>query len=433
MNMTLCLIAAALFTAGSARAEIASDLTSDNRTYLYALDGDDVVRTKCDADAIVFDHASCAALARRVPVHQLFAASAASFGGDLPALQARITEAKTGLDRIDARLAEGLATPPGADTTALRAQIEQLTHALASAGVSVRELADQVARLDEAMAQGDVVSEQQLRITRGHYAEAVGREGAVAAQLQDARKAYIDAAATTPDSTFQGLLRDRERLMEAFSKGLSALNDEVEEAVNLATLFTRLADPGFVYVHLLYDRNYEDSFHVLCGHDYPRCYAQNDNFDNIFRRIDKAGRQFHGTVDTSNHTVTTVIARDDGISEFRCNFDVTADFDNPCDARLRIKGPRGFDLTVNANDTSGYGFTATPFSRYGNVSDELWHTLIGAPSAGTWTVTFFCATGAARTITEAACDAVVERRELWNEYSSCPSLSPNLTPAPCNL
>ncbi len=427
----LALCAAMAGAAGAARAEIAADLNADHLVFLYVLDGTDLVRTLCDRDAAIYDHATCAKAVRRVPAHRVFEASARTYGGDLPEFSARLGQLKTGLDRLDTRLGESLATPAGPATQALRDEVERLTRALAQADVRVRDLADQVARLNAAIAAGDAVAEDQLRITGAAHAEAVKAEAGAASDLQDARKALIDAASTSPDSTFQGLLADRKRLKDAFASTKRDLELEVEEAVGLSTLYKRLADANFVYVHLLSDRNYEDTFKVLCGHDYPSCSWQQDSFDKHFRNIDEELRKFEGVASADHTVVTTAIPRDDGVERAECAFDVTTEFGNPCGPMIRVRGPNGYDVTVDATNTSGENFQALPWARYGNVSDELWHTLVGARSQGTWRVEFFCQTGAVRQVTAASCKFEVLRRELWG--SLCPQDSPGVTPAPCQL
>jgi hypothetical protein len=418
--------------APAARAEVAFDITEYDRVHLYFFDGDDIVRQRCDDDAVIYDHATCAKQTRRVPAHQLFEAAAVSFGGDLPALQAKLGQAKTGIERIDVRLQELLATPTS-DTQAQRDAIERLTRQLADAEVKVNDLADQVARLEAAIARGDAVAEEQLRETGAQHARAVQDASAVADELQKARKAYIDAAAHGQDTTFKSLLHDRERMTDLFASTLYQVNREVQQSVNLSTLYNRIADNGFVYVHLHNERAYEDTLSILCnGSD---CGTQQGTFDSYFLKLDEKLRIFEGQSSADHQVVTADIPRDDGFEQVECRFEREPIFDGqPCGEKIRVRGPNGYDVTEDADDTAGAGFRANAWARYGNVSTELWHSLIGrAQSKGHWSVEYFCASGKKPKVTASRCTFRVNRKDLWSENLCGPAPTDGSTPAPCNL
>lgn len=432
-TLTVLMTSIVCLATQGARAEIASDLITHDqgRTALYYLEGTDIVRRICDDDAVIYDHATCSKLERRAPAHRVFAKSAETFGGDLPQLQARLGQLKTGIDRIDVRLHELLETPVGPDTDALRAAIERLVRDYAEQDVSVRDLADQVARLEAEVARGDLVAEEQLRLTGAAHARAVGRLTAIATEIQAKRQELVEASAANPDTTFQGLLRDRERLTDDFASTKWDLDREVEEAIGLGTLYTRLADTGFAYVHLRTDRNYEDTYRVLCGHDYPSCSWQQDSFDKHFMTIDQELRTFTGTASADLTSVTLDITRDDGIETAECTFDHRSQPGGGgarCTPEIRVRGPHGYDVTVGAMNTAGEWFSARPWARYANVSDELWFSLIGAPSEGRWQIELGCEeAGVAPYSIQAECTFTVLGRSLWNR-----GFCPQSERAPCN-
>ena len=331
-----------------------------------------VYQMECAPNTIVFSHESCSQIQGRVPASRFYAFVFKSYGGDAGRHEANIAQIYVRMTQIYNKELEFIDASPTApmrsdilDTLRLK-QVD-----LGALEIDISGLADQVARINEALQRSGV--DDNLRMQLAIVTESLGKKRTEANTLKESmnvmRQTYIASNATLIDtSTYEDLERERSSLNSRLQSERGLYQDEINRSIAAARAIKRLED-HFPYNYMSPQLNPDTSDAVYRA--FPSAFA---DAMNEYRLVEF---QKNATRPTE---VSAAVDRDGVVESLECTFRAATQYQ--CNEMV-ITSPYG---EYNARGTAFRVNTACP----GCGPEGLSSLVVGKPVRGIWKVRLVC-------------------------------------------
>lgn len=218
---------------------------------LYYIENDWMVAVRCPSGTILFDHANCNGDRRSVPAALFYQNLYARWGGQAAAIELRMSQYYVRITQIHTKMLEFIddnPTDPGHGE--LLVQIQDKVVDLAAVDVVIAELADQEARIVEALRLGanDANLRQQLTLVRESLAPKKTAAEGIRREIELLRKLYTEENSALIDATtYRDLVSQRDAVVVRLESERNTYRYELEKSVATSRALKRLED------HFAYD------------------------------------------------------------------------------------------------------------------------------------------------------------------------------------
>lgn len=243
----------------AATREVATDAEYDGtgieRVDLYFIEHGMLVRTRCNPQTPIHDHATCADDREAAPFNDIYQPMTVEFGGRLAEFEQLARDFTSKLATTEAKLLELMnasGLPPVDGTAALEKELNGKETELAKVDVRVRALADQVARVEAQLNQsGDPDLQAQLLVLRKSWGDAVGVQRELESEIRILKGKIITLNANLIDGDlFSGLNARRLDLIQKRAAAVYNANSQLNSRILLDRCFKFIADQTFVWENI---------------------------------------------------------------------------------------------------------------------------------------------------------------------------------------
>lgn len=257
---------------------------------LFYLDGDTVVRSGCDPNVIVINHANCTRETQKLYLWGVNDSLRLEFGDELEAYNFKIIQNQIKIINIDTQLDQLMSTIPDRHLDLLP-EILRLQEQLADIETLISGVSDQIARIRQYLSQFE--DEDQRALLQQHetkIANLRNDRGRLQGDLFSLRSRHYDLnSSILNQATYQRLLNQRKSTVLAFDTAVSGLANQMLQLVALDESikflkdgaiweFTNQDNDGTAQVVHALSKIFYNYFNAISDHVDPKWDAENRRF-----------------------------------------------------------------------------------------------------------------------------------------------------------
>ena len=293
----------------SAPRELATDLwDTSGRVYLLYVQDHDVVRARCAADRLIYNHDTCSEIVGRANLGLFHDRLYADFAAPMTTLDSDMADLSTRFQELEQEREELFATVPQTVDRTLAPQIAAKERDAFDQATIVTQLQDQIARLHQQLATNDDPDDRaQLATLETQRIDAQTKLDALKEQLQTLRQAYIAANAASFEP------HRLERLQSEWALRLSQMRDRRAQMGQVSESLIIVDELIASIIH----RGFTDSY-LLKMTIPPAERAVIARMRAIFDPLDPAVRTFTGTMASNYKAVLIHVMLHGKLEDFTC-------------------------------------------------------------------------------------------------------------------